>query len=192
MRRVLVALVALAVVAALACRSAADSRADSVRATTESSADTASRAFAVSDSGAGTLRIGMSFAQAARALGAPVPDTSSADTACAYVAVHGTPAGVRLMWVAGHLARLEVSDSTVPTTRGARVGDSASRVDSLYRGRISVSPHKYDPRASYRIVRFAAPADSAFRLVFETDSTQRVARYRVGREPEVEWVEGCA
>jgi hypothetical protein len=23
------------------------------------------------------------------------------------------------------------------------------------------------------------------------DSTQRVSRYRAGREPEVEWVEGC-
>jgi hypothetical protein len=44
-------------------------------------------------------------------------------------------------------------------------------------------PAKYDPLGSYVVVRR--------RIVFEMDSTQRVTRYRAGREPEVEWVEGC-
>jgi len=187
------AIVSLALAAALACGPAGDSHADTAHAATVLPAAAAdSHPFAVSDSGAGRLRIGMSFAQAAHALGAAVPDTARADTACAYVTFAHVPPGVRLMWVAGHLARVEVSDTTVPTSRGVRVGDTGSRVDSAYRGLVTVSPHKYDPRASYRVVRFASPADSAFRLVFETDSTQRVARYRMGREPEVEWVEGCA
>ena len=34
-------------------------------------------------------------------------------------------------------------------------------------------------------------ADSGFEVVFETDS-QRVTRYRAGRLPEVEYVEGCS
>lgn len=181
----------LAVLAALACRPA-DSHADSTLALPDTSSATRAGAWIVTDSGAGDLRIGMTFAQAARAAGATVPDTSRADSSCAYVALDGVPHGARLMWVEGHLARMEVVDSTIPTARGVRVGDRQERVDSLYRGLITVSPHKYDPRASYRIVRFPAPGDSAFRLVFETDSTRRVARYRVGREPEVEWVEGCA
>jgi hypothetical protein len=186
------ATIALAAVAAFACRPAADSRPDTARSLSASTPVTTAHPFAVTDSGAGALRIGMTFAQAARALGDPVPDTSSADSACAYVVLSGVPAGVRLMWVSGHLARVEVVDTLVPTSRGVRVGDAATRVDSAYRGLVTVTPHKYDPRASYRVVRSESPADSAFRLVFETDSTQRVARYRAGREPEVEWVEGCA
>ena len=35
------------------------------------------------------------------------------------------------------------------------------------------------------------PADTTRRLVFETDGA-RVLRYRAGRRPEVEWVEGCS
>ena len=36
-----------------------------------------------------------------------------------------------------------------------------------------------------------ATADSAYRLIFETDG-QRVTEYRAGLLPAVEWVEGCS
>lgn len=188
------ALVPLMLLSAVACRPGADRRADSPGAApAETAAAVVTVApWAASDSGAGRLRIGMTFAQAASALHAPVPDTSKADSACAYVALDGVPPGMRLMWAGGHLARIEIIDAAIPTVRNARVGDTKARVDSLYRGVVTISPHKYDPRASYLLVRPPEPSDSAFRIVFETDSTQRVARYRVGREPEVEWVEGCA
>ena len=35
----------------------------------------------------------------------------------------------------------------MPTDRGARVGDTQTRIESLYRGRVSAMPAKYDPRA---------------------------------------------
>jgi hypothetical protein len=47
------------------------------------------------------------------------------------------------------------------------------------------SPHKYTDGHYLTL----AP-DGAHRLVFETDGGH-VTRYRGGRMPEVEWVEGC-
>jgi hypothetical protein len=185
------AIALLLAASAIGCRAADRGPADSTRVATGVAATPASP-WAVSDSGAGPLHIGMTLVHAAKQLRVATPDTSNADPACAYLALGGVPKGLRLMWVSGRLARIEVADATLPTDRGARVGDTHARIDSLYRELVTVSPHKYDPRASYLIVRSPVAADSTLRLVFETDSTQRVARYRAGREPEVEWVEGCA
>ena len=148
--------------------------------------------WAVTDSGAGVLRIGMTRDQLALDLHATPPKHTRADSGCAYLAVAGIPPGMRTMWVAATLARIDVSAASLPTDRGARVGDTPTRIESLYRGRVSAMPAKYDPRGKYLVVRPTPPADSTLRIVFETDSTARVTRYRVGREPEVEWVEGCS
>jgi hypothetical protein len=93
------------------------------------------------------------------------------------------------MVVNGQVARVEVSNAAVATTAGARVGDTEARITALYPGRVQTTPHKYTD-GRYLTVRGAA-ADSVHRLVFETDG-QRVTRYRGGRMPEVEWVEGCS
>ena len=61
---------------------------------------------------------------------------------------------------------------------------------ALYSGRVTVEPHKYTD-GHYLVVRPSAPADSAFRLIFETDGT-RVTRFRSGLQPQVAWIEGCA
>lgn len=167
------------------CRPAERAASDSPRVAT-------SAAFVVSDSGGGPLRIGMTVAEASRALGAPVPDTTAQDRACAYYALTGLPAGVELMWVEGRLARLEVDSGATATLAGARVGDSETRIDSLYASRVMVQPHKYVPNAKYLVIGALGAADPPRHIVFETDSARRVTRYRAGREPEVQWVEGCA
>jgi hypothetical protein len=95
-----------------------------------------------------------------------------------------------IMAVGGQIARVEVRDATVATAAGARVGDTESRINALYPGRVQTGPHKYTD-GHYLVVRRGAGADSAYRLVFETDG-QRVTGYRGGRMPEVEWVEGCS
>lgn len=93
------------------------------------------------------------------------------------------------MIVDGRVVRIEVKDSLVATDRGARVGDGEARIDSLYRGMVTVEPHKYTD-GHYLVVTPAA-ADSGLRLIFETDGS-RVTEFRVGRLPEVAWVEGCS
>jgi hypothetical protein len=59
-----------------------------------------------------------------------------------------------------------------------------------YPGHVTATSHKYVPGGQYLMVRPGSPADSALRIVFETDSGH-VTRFRSGRMPEVEWVERC-
>lgn len=145
----------------------------------------------VSERGFGPLQAGMPFEAAVRALGGAL-GSPPRPSECSYAEWRGGPPGVRIMTEAGQIARVEVNSGGVATEAGARIGDAAARVRELYTGRIAAMPHKYVAGAQYLIVTPLAPADSAFRIVFETDSTGRVSRYRAGRRPQVEYVEGCA
>jgi hypothetical protein len=89
-----------------------------------------------------------------------------------------------------HLARVVGRGSAVATVVGARIGDTEARIDSLYRGRVTVQPHKYT-NGHYLVVRSATAADTTHRIIFETDG-KVVTRFRSGRMPEVAWVEGCS
>jgi hypothetical protein len=107
---------------------------------------------------------------------------------CEYLNPPGTP--VMLMFVSDTLVRVDVRDGSVTTAEGARVGDTEARIEELYAGRVTTTPHKYTgPTGHYLTV--SVPSLPANLLVFETDG-RRVTLYRVGRKPEVEWVEGCA
>lgn len=151
----------------------------------------ASPALVVTEHGLGPLRVGTTVRDAMAALGDALALPAGADTSeCSYLSWRGGPPGVRVMAARGRVARVEVEEgSDVPTEAGARIGDSEARIDSLYAGRVTVSPHKYTS-GRYLTIRPAAPADSAYRIVFETDG-RRVVRYRAGVRPPVEWVEGC-
>ena len=90
----------------------------------------------------------------------------------------------------GRLARIEVKDGLVATGRGARVGDSEARIDSLYAGSLAIAPHKYTD-GHYLVVTPPGGGAKRHRLIFETDG-QRVLEYRAGALPAVAWVEGCS
>jgi hypothetical protein len=141
--------------------------------------------------GIGPLRAGMSIAEASSALGVPLglPDDVDA-AACSYLRWPGGPEGVSVMVEHLSVARVDVRSGTVATEAGARIGDSDERIRRLYAGRVTASPHKYT-EGQYLTVTPASPADSAFRLIFETEAG-RVTRYRSGRLPQVEYVEGCS
>jgi hypothetical protein len=141
----------------------------------------------MSESGWGPIRAGTSVGAARTALGGQLAEPANRE--CDHVRPPGGPAGVLLMVVGGQVARVEVSDSAVATTAGARIADTEARINQLYSGRVQTTPHKYTD-GHYLTVR-GSGADSVHRLVFETDG-QRVTRYRGGRMPEVEWVEGCS
>jgi hypothetical protein len=147
--------------------------------------------MAVTETGYGPLRIGMTVANAATALGSPIPSMAGLDTACAYVRIANAPPGLRVLAVRDTVARIEIDSTNIATGLGARVGDPEWRVRDLYGSRVTVQPHKYLPNGHYMIVSPIPATDSGFRLVFETDGT-KITKYRAGREPEVEWVEGCA
>jgi hypothetical protein len=142
----------------------------------------------VSESGWGRISAGMTVTDARAALGGDLPEPANRE--CDHVHPRGLPKGVLIMTVGGEIARVEVSDTTIATAAGARVGDTEARINALYPGRVQTGPHKYVD-GHYLVVRRGSGADSVYRLVFETDG-QRVTRYRGGRMPEVEWVEGCS
>jgi hypothetical protein len=64
-----------------------------------------------------------------------------------------------------------------------------AEIARLYPAGLRTMPHKYVSGGHYLV--FTPPgADSAFRIVFETDG-RRVTSYRAGVEPAVEYVERC-
>ena len=141
-------------------------------------------AWRVSERGAGPVAAGMPLADAEKAAGLTL--TTPGATECGYATAPEAPDGLMFMVVDGRVARVDVTAPGVPTDSGIAVGDTEERVREVYGERVTSSPHKYTD-GRYLTV---AP-DAGHRLVFETDG-QHVTRYRGGRTPEVEWVEGCS
>jgi len=110
--------------------------------------------------------------------------------ACQYVRSGGWPAGVSVMLAQGRVARIDIDSTGVRTRDGIGVGDPTSRIPEVYGARAAETPHKYVTGGKYYTVAGPSPTDSSYRIVFETESG-RVTRFRVGRLPEVEWVERC-
>jgi len=132
----------------------------------------------------GPVRIGMTIAEAEAALG--VPFDGAADSGeCAFRQTRSAPSGVLFMLVAGRIARIDLASFEVRTDRGVGVGDSEMQVHAAYGQDVATTPHKYTSG------HYLTVAADDHRIVFETDG-QWVTRYRVGRLPEVEWVEGCS
>ena len=179
----------LLLAAVAACSEASERPAPVDTARTEPAAVDSS-AWAVDDRAAGPLAIGMTTAAAERALGAALRAADDVVEGCATIVVPGGPAGLSLMFVNDTLVRFDVADSVPRTRAGVGVGSGEGAVEAAYGPRVLVGPHKYDaPPAHYLTV--VPTADSAYAIVFETDGA-RVTRYRAGRRPEVEWVEGCS
>lgn len=141
----------------------------------------------VTPSGFGAVRVGMTVAEAATALG-QAGGAPAGVLACGYAPVGGLPAGVRLFVLSDTVVRIDVDSGGARTAALVGVGDPESRVVDAYAG-VRVGPHKYTGPAGH-VVTVPSPGDSAARLVFETDG-RRVIRYRAGRQPAVDLVEGC-
>jgi hypothetical protein len=151
----------------------------------------ASPSYTVTEHGIGPLRAGMTFAAGDSALGGALLVPVGVDTTgCDYLVWDGGPPGVHVMFDAHHIARVDIDTASIATAAGARIGDDEARIKRLYPGQVTVTPHKYVD-GHYLTVTPSAPADKQYRIVFETVDG-RVARYRAGIMPSVEYVEGCS
>lgn len=145
---------------------------------------------AVSGDGFAGVKFGMKVADAERALGHRLKSLGEAEGNCSYVEPEGAYKGLAFMVLDGVIARLDVQEtSDIATDAGAKIGDSEQHVLELYKGRTRVEPHHYTgPQGHYVLV---LGSDGKAQIVFETDAG-KVVSYRAGRQPEVEWVEGCS
>jgi len=149
-----------------------------------------SEQWEVSIRGYGPIESGMTLAEAEKAASRSFERSDSLESGCHMVRLAGDSGkGPLFMVIDGRVARVDVTEPGIRTSHKVSVGDDEAKIAKVYPERITVSPHKYTA-GHYMTVGPRTEADSGFELVFETESL-RVTRYRAGRLPEVEYVEGC-
>lgn len=154
---------------------------------------TASRkeAWIVSEAGIGPIRAGMSVEESRGLLPGLRTAEGSGDLAsapCTYARSQSLPPGVVLMFENGRIARVDILTGSSRTVEGAGIGDTEARLQSLYPDRLATTPHKYADEGHYLTV--PSKSDSTYKIVFETDG-YKVLRFRSGKTPAVDYVEGC-
>jgi hypothetical protein len=88
----------------------------------------------------------------------------------------------------GRFARYDVGSATEVAPGGGRVGMDVAQIRALYGDAVKATPGKYE--AAAQLLRVAAPGGPGA-LVFETDATGKVTRWRAGLPPAIDYVEGC-
>ena len=151
-------------------------------------ADSASLGDQAHWQGFGPLRLGSDSAALQRDWPGGLEGEAVADGGCYYLQpVHAGP--VRFMVEGDRLVRYDVDVADVPAPGGGRVGMSLAQLQALYPAAAAPQPHKYVPQAAYlRIVGNDSPASV---LVFEIASEGTARSWRLGLEPQVDYVEHC-
>ncbi len=142
--------------------------------------------------GIADLRFGMS-ADEIRARWRGELDDHAADDAeaCFYLAAErrrpaDSPA---LMFVSGRFVRYDVDSPALRAPGGGAVGmDTFEILERYGENRIERRPHKY---SEGEYLRIEAP-DQGSILLFETGEDGAVTEWRIGVEPQVDYVEGCS
>lgn len=144
--------------------------------------------------GIGSVRVGMTIAEASKAAGTKLIRESGYETnlSCFYVKPQGEPKDIGFMVTNKRISRVDVwNNKSITTLSGAKIGDTESRIKSLYPRQIQVTPHEYVQAGHYLTFVPKDASDKNYRVVFETDG-KKVTRFRSGKLSEVEYVEGCS
>ena len=144
-------------------------------------------------SGYGGARFGMSAQDTRQAWAEPLGDNASANPGACYQlspTSATSPRDFSVMFEGDKFVRYDVGTEDETAPGGGKVGMTADQIRSLYAGRIREQPSKYVPGGTD--LRVSADDDSGRALVFETDAAGKVARWRVGQSPAVDYAEGCS
>jgi aryl carrier-like protein len=144
----------------------------------------------LTQNGIGSIRIGMTLDQARRRTGQTIDFTSfdANSTACGLGRLFPLSLGVTYLATDLHIAVLNVANPGISTRAGIEVGDTPADLRRAYRSRLSSQPNKYDPKARDYEVRFAHQR----KLVFYVTAKGRIGQISGGRQPEIDYVEGCS
>ena len=149
--------------------------------------------------GIGPIRVGMTVDEASQSAGIKLISNGNSggndEYQCSYVQPQGEPKGISFMIAKGRIARVDINNQRITTIRGAKIGNTQEQIIKLYPGQIKASPHPDQGRLPYngKYLTFVPKdaADKNYRIIFET-SKNLVTRFRAGKLPEVDYIEGCA
>ncbi len=144
--------------------------------------------------GYGALRLGMNAEEVRKAWGGELRGQAIADDAggCYFLTPTGAkvPSDFSLMVEGDKFVRYDVGTVKEVAPGGGIRGMNADDIRKRYAGRIEERPHKYVQGGKYLRV---APNDGSNEvLVFEIDASGKVATWRVGQAPQVDYIEGCS
>lgn len=153
------------------------------------SADPVATSWKASLNGVGLIRVGMSVTEVATAAG-EIRQLHEPDGECYFAELVDGPDGLSFMFHRDRVVRIDIDRGTLKTISGVGIGDTEARVYEVYEGQIESKVHKYT-EGNYLYFRPREPADQRYGLVFETDG-ENIVEFRVGHQPQVQWVEGCS
>ena len=141
--------------------------------------------------GYGDMRFGMDQVAFGKAWGGELNGAPDAGSTCFYKSPKWAklPGDIRFMFEDGRFVRYDVGTAKEAAPGGGKVGMDEAQIRNLYGPVVQAQPHKYVTGAQY--LRIAA-AQGGGVLLFETDEHGKVARWRVGVPPQVDYVEGCS
>lgn len=143
-------------------------------------------------SGWGPVKIGMTRAQVAKVLGAPLQGEAIDDVDVCVEQSADRPAyrGLIFMFEDRRLTRISADRrSAFRTPSGIRAGATAAQVRRAYGRKLRSEPHQYLGRPAEYLTYWTVAGRRGVR--FETDEKRRVERIHAGG-PSIEYVEGCA
>lgn len=155
----------------------------------------------LSPQGYGPVTIGMTPVEAAEALGTPLryEGEEAPDPACHHLLAQGRNDKLRYMVQEGRIVRISLYEgpSTVPTDKGIRLGDPASRIMDAYGEELEIETHEYvkgkyftswDERTK-RGIRYETMTDEPGPFIAQGDTL--VFRIHAGDE-SIHLIEGCS
>jgi len=145
--------------------------------------DYATRPFGSHWGGVGAARFGMDFDEIEDSWQGGFRGEDSGE--CFYANEDG--AGPALMFERGRFVRYDVDTPGLRAPGGGRVGMEYTEILEAY-GQVERLPHKY---TDGEYLRVESPDGNSV-LLFETDPDGVITRWRMGVEPQVDYVEGCS
>ncbi|KTD42120.1 hypothetical protein [Legionella parisiensis] len=147
--------------------------------------------WSLSPNGFGPIKMDMTLKQVEHVTGkkfnSATPDPHQAENeSCFLVTLKGID-NVSFMVSGNKIVRININSPNYQTSMGAKIGDTESRVQALYKGKLTIEAHHYDPKGHY-LTLFEKHNNRGIR--FESNGEVITLIYS-GNHDEVQYVEDC-